>query len=344
MIAMPKNDYAAAGVNIAEAKHALEKIKDVITATYTPEVLSGPHSFSGLFDAFGLSRDYTHPVLAASTDGVGTKTKVAARLNRWDTIGRDIVNHCINDILVQGAAPLFFLDYIAAASLDAESVLALVSGVALACREAGCVLIGGETAEMPGVYEPGAVDLVGTIIGIADRDMLLNGDAIKPGDLLLALPGNGLHTNGFSLARTILDDHDWNTIHPDLQQSIGDALLAIHPSYLEPIQALRQAVEVHGLAHITGGGVYDNLSRILPGHLGASIERGTWIEPPIFALIQKLGAVDSHEMFHVFNMGLGMIAMIAHDDIQTALSILNGRANVIGRVVEHHNDVVVCMP
>lgn len=330
-----KNNYAAAGVDIAEGQRALDLMKHAVAATYTPEVLSETGSFGGLYDALGLLRSNAHPVLVASTDGVGTKTKVAARLNRWDTIGQDIVNHCINDILVQGARPLFFLDYVASSKLKAEQIAAIVSGAATACQAAGCALLGGETAEMPGVYEPGQIDLVGTIVGVVDHEQLITGKAIQPGDTILALPGVGLHTNGFTLARTVLDDLDWETPHPELGQPIGEALLTVHPSYLEPVQALWQAgVDVRGLAHITGGGVYDNLPRILPAGLGATIERGTWPEPPIFSLIQQHGDIDNREMFHVFNMGLGMLVIIPQEDNPAAHAILGDGANIVGQIVD----------
>jgi phosphoribosylformylglycinamidine cyclo-ligase len=337
-----KSSYAAAGVDIAEGQRALDLMKHAVAATYTPEVLSETGNFGGLYDALGLLKPKAHPVLVASTDGVGTKTKVAARLNRWDTIGQDIVNHCINDILVQGARPLFFLDYVASSKLNAEQIAAIVGGAATACRAAGCALLGGETAEMPGVYESGEIDLVGTIVGIVDREQLITGEAIQPGDAILALPSVGLHTNGFTLARVVLDDLDWETPHPELGQSIGEALLSIHPSYLEPVQALWQAgVDVRGLAHITGGGVYDNLPRILPTDLGATIDRGTWPEPPIFTLIQQRGDIDNREMFHVFNMGLGMLAIIPEGDVTAAQTALGGQVDIVGRIVDDLDGVEI---
>jgi len=337
-----KSSYAAAGVDIAEGQRALDLMKQAVAATYTPEVLSETGSFGGLYDALSLFSSTSHPVLVASTDGVGTKTKVAARLDRWDTIGHDIVNHCIDDILVQGARPLFFLDYVATARLDAVQIAAIVGGAAEACRAAGCVLIGGETAEMPGVYAPGAVDLVGTIVGVVDHSQLITGETIQPGDAILALPAAGLHTNGFTLARAVLDDLDWESPHPDLGQSIGDALLAIHPSYLEPVQTLRAAgVDLRGLAHITGGGVYDNLPRILPAGLGASIERGAWPEPPIFDLIRQRGKIDSREMFHVFNMGLGMLAVVPPADVPTAQSALGSDVYLVGHIVDNQGKVEI---
>jgi phosphoribosylformylglycinamidine cyclo-ligase len=290
-------------------------------------------AFGGLYDAARL-HTLAAPVLVASTDGVGTKTKVAARLGRWEYIGADLVNHCVNDILVQGAQPLFFLDYVASAQLDPAQVARIVQSMAEACRAAGCALLGGETAEMPGVYEPGAVDVVGTIVGLVERAQILDGSRIAPGDAVLGLPSSGLHTNGYSLARRVLDALDWDAPHADLEGTPGEALLAPHRSYLEPVARLRQAgVEVRGLAHITGGGVVDNLPRILTAGLGAHIWRGTWPEPPIFGLIQRLGSIDSAEMFHVFNMGLGMLAVVPPEQVATAQAALPDALAVVGEIV-----------
>lgn len=274
------------------------------------------------------------PILVASTDGVGTKTKVAARMNRWDTIGRDLVNHCVNDILVQGARPLFFLDYVASSALDPVQIAAVVTGAAEACRAVGCALIGGETAEMPGVYLPGEIDLAGTIVGvIPDRASLIDGSQIAPGDVVLTLPSSGLHTNGYSLARRVLDSLDWTAHDPRLGATVGEALLAVHRPYLDEITRLRDGgIDLKGLAHITGGGVIDNLPRILPAGCGALIRRGTWREPPIFALIQEMGAVDPDEMFRVFNMGLGMLVVVAPDQVEVARALVS-ELEVVGAIV-----------
>lgn len=305
------SDYAQAGVNIGAAQTAKAMMTAAVESTYGPEVLAGLGAFGGLYDAAAL-KTMTAPVLVASTDGVGTKTMVAARLNQWDGIGQDLVNHCINDILVQGARPLFFLDYVASSKLEPSQIAAIVQGVATACRDAGCALLGGETAEMPGVYQPGQLDVAGTIIGVVDKATLIDGQQIQPGDLILGLPSTGLHTNGYSLARHVLDGLNWTEPRPDLNnQSIGEALLAVHRAYTEPVRRLQTAgVTIRGLAHITGGGVIDNLPRILPSGLGATIRRGTWPEPPLFALIQQQGRVSDAEMFHVFNMGLGMLVIV----------------------------------
>ncbi len=314
--------YAQAGVDIAAGRRAVELMQAAVVATYGPEVLAGLGAFGGLYDAGRLQR-MAAPVLVASTDGVGTKTQVAARLGRWDTLGHDLVNHCVNDILAQGAQPLFFLDYVAAARLAPEQVAQIVSGVAAACRANGCALLGGETAEMPDVYTPGAVDLAGTIVGVVEREHLVDGRHIQAGDAILALPSSGPHTNGYSLLRRVLDKLDWLAPHPDLGGSVGDALLAPHRSYLAEVLALRAAgVAVRGLAHITGGGVVDNLPRIVPAGLGAIIERGCWPEPPIFGLAQRLGQINTAEMFHVFNMGLGMLVVVPAGHVALAQSVV----------------------
>jgi phosphoribosylformylglycinamidine cyclo-ligase len=328
-----KSQYARAGVDIDAGNRATQLMAEAIRSTYGPEVLSETGSFGGLYDAAALKR-MNRPLLVASTDGVGTKTKVAARLNKWDTVGQDIVNHCVNDILVQGASPLFFLDYIASSRLDPEQIATIVGGMAEACRGAGCALIGGETAEMPGVYEPGEVDVVGTIVGVVERDRLITGERIEPGDAIIGLPSTGLHTNGFSLARMILADLDWTAPQPDLGTSIGAALLAVHRSYLEPVRRLLAAgIALRGMAHITGGGMIENLPRILPPGVDALIRRGTWPEPPIFGLIQSLGAVADDEMFRVFNMGLGMLVVVPSAQVQIALDTLKGDCYHVGEVV-----------
>ena len=329
--------YSRAGVDIAAGSRATALMADAVRSTYGAEVLAGIGAFGGLFDA-GALKAMVAPVLVASTDGVGTKTKVAAQLGRWDSIGQDLVNHCINDILVQGAQPLFFLDYVASSRLNPNEIAAIVGGVADACREAGCALLGGETAEMPGVYEPGEIDLAGTIIGVVEREKIIDGGQIRPGDSILALPSSGLHTNGFSLARRALADLDWNENVPELGESVGDALLAIHRSYLAAVrQWWMSSIEIHGLAHITGGGVVDNLPRILPEGTGAEIERGRWPEPPIFGLIQRQGGVSNAEMFHVFNMGLGMLAIVPSEQVEAAKNavteaVIVGKVNSSGRI------------
>ncbi|HLU10165.1 MAG TPA: phosphoribosylformylglycinamidine cyclo-ligase [Oceanobacillus sp.] len=333
--------YAESGVNIAAGERATALMSAAVKATYGPEVLAGIGAFGGLFDASAL-KGMKSPVLVASTDGVGTKTKVAARLGRWDSIGHDLVNHCVNDILVQGAKPLFFLDYVASSKLNPEQIATIVRGVADGCQRAGCALLGGETAEMPGVYESGEVDLVGTIIGVVERESIIDGSRIQAGDAIIGLPSSGLHTNGYSLARRVLDGLDWDEPRDDLGESIGDALLAIHRSYLDPIRQLWAAgVDVRGLAHITGGGVVGNLPRIFPQGVGAVIRRGTWHEPPIFGLIQRLGGIHDDEMFRAFNMGLGMLAIVPQTDVERTLATLSDEAFVVGEIVSGNGSVEI---
>jgi phosphoribosylformylglycinamidine cyclo-ligase len=328
-----QSEYAKAGVDIDAGQKAVELMSAAIKATYTPEVLSNTGNFGGLFAATAL-KAMDAPVLVASTDGVGTKTKVAARLNQWDTIGQDLVNHCINDILVQGAKPLFFLDYVASSKLIPEQIAAIVTGMAAACQAAGCALLGGETAEMPGVYAVGEVDVVGTIVGVVDKSMLLDGSRIQAGDVIFGIPSNGLHTNGYSLARRVLDALDWDTPHADLGASIGSVLLATHRCYLNEVEKLRAAnVDIRGLAHITGGGIVDNLPRILPDTVKAVIKRGSFPILPIFNLIQSRGEIDPDEMYRVFNMGVGMLVIVPAEHSDVVQSTLPDDCYLIGHIV-----------
>jgi phosphoribosylformylglycinamidine cyclo-ligase len=333
--------YAESGVDISAGERATALMSAAVKATYGAEVLAGIGAFGGLFDASAL-KGMKSPVLVASTDGVGTKTKVAARMGRWDSIGHDLVNHCINDILVQGAKPLFFLDYVASSKLDPEQIATIVRGVADGCKHAGCALLGGETAEMPGVYETGEVDLVGTIIGVVEKHNIIDGSRIQPGDAIIGLPSSGLHTNGYSLARRVVDHLDWNEPRDDLNGAIGDTLLAIHRSYLDPVRRLWSAkVAVRGLAHITGGGVVGNLPRIFPEGVGAVIQRGAWHEPPIFGLIQRIGSIQDDEMFRAFNMGLGMLAIVPQNDVERTLAALPSDSYVVGEIVSGGGSVEI---
>lgn len=336
-----QNAYTQAGVDIVAGTRATQLMKTAVQSTYGPEVLSDIGSFGGLYSAVVL-QNMASPVLVASTDGVGTKTKVAAWLNQWDTLGYDIVNHCVNDILVQGARPLFFLDYVASSRIHPEQIATIVGGIAAACREAGCALLGGETAEMPGVYQPGEVDLVGTVVGIVERQKLINGRSIQAGNMILGLPSVGLHTNGYSLARRVLDGLDWHESRLELDGlSIGQQLLMPHRSYLGPIQELWAAgVHTAGLAHITGGGLIDNPPRIFPEGLGAVIRRGSWPVLPIFRLIQTLGDIAEAEMYHVFNMGLGMLAVVPPGDVSLAVQTVP-ELFVVGEIVAGVNGVEI---
>lgn len=330
------SQYSAAGVDIAAATRAKELMAAAVRSTHGPAVLAGMGAFGGCFDAALALAGMQAPVLVSSTDGVGTKTLVAAALGRYDTVGQDLVNHAVNDILVQGAQPLFFLDYIAVAKLDPAQVAAIVAGVAEGCRAAGCALIGGETAEMPDVYALGAFDLAGTIVGVVERTAMLPRPDIVPGDAILALPSTGLHTNGYSLARRLVAHHfatDGYAARPSILngQTIGEALLAIHRCYLAEVNALQAAVPVKALCHITGGGIYDNLPRVLPAGLGAEIVRGSWPIPPICRLLVDIGGLDEREAFHALNMGLGMLVIVPADAAATALATI-ADACLVGRV------------
>lgn len=305
---MAESRYKAAGVDIDAGNLAVERMKPAIRATFTPAVLADVGSFGGLYALADLP---PQPVLVASTDGVGTKVKLAAEAGRWRGIGFDIVNHCVNDILVQNARPLFFLDYIAASKLIPEQVAAVVTGMAEACREARCSLLGGETAEMPGVYAEGAFDVAGTIIGLVDRSEILpRMQEMAAGDLLFGLPSSGPHTNGYSLIRHTLQGEDLSRPLAD-GRSLADALLAPHRSYVAEVNALAAGgVHLLGLAHITGGGFIENIPRVLPEGLCAVVDTRRWAVPEVFRLLVERAGLDRHEAFRVFNMGIGMVAVI----------------------------------
>ncbi|MBO9314939.1 MAG: phosphoribosylformylglycinamidine cyclo-ligase [Chloroflexus sp.] len=330
------SQYSAAGVDIAAATRAKELMAAAVRSTHGPAVLAGMGAFGGCFDAALALAGMQAPVLVSSTDGVGTKTLVAAAVGRYDTVGQDLVHHAVNDILVQGARPLFFLDYIAVAKLDPVQVAAIVAGVAEGCRATGCALIGGETAEMPDVYAPGAFDLAGTIVGVVERSAMLPRTDIIAGDAIVALPSTGLHTNGYSLARRLVKHHfatEGYAARPAMLggQTIGDALLAVHRCYLSEVIALRAVVPVKALCHITGGGIYDNLPRVLPAGLGAEIVRGSWSIPPICQLLVELGRLDEQEAFHTLNMGLGMLVIVPAEMVNQALATIP-EARLVGRV------------
>ncbi len=313
-------NYKSAGVDIDVANRAKLLMAEAVRATHGAAVLAGMGAFGGAFSLAETLVRYPNPVLVASTDGVGTKTLVANAVGRHDTVGQDLVNHCINDLLVQGARPLFFMDYIAAAKLDEEYVAELVSGVAVACCEAGCALLGGETAEMPDVYAPGAFDLAGTMVGVVSREALITGASIQPGDIVLALPSSGLHTNGYSLARRICEPLGYDARPLELDgQTLGEALLAVHRSYLPHVEALWSAgITVKGLAHITGGGLWENVPRILPPGVGVELQRGRWPVPPILTFLVQRAGLDEYEAYRTFNMGLGMLVILGVDDVEVA--------------------------
>jgi phosphoribosylformylglycinamidine cyclo-ligase len=329
-------DYREAGVDIAAADTAKERIKRLAKGTFNAAVLSEIGSFGGMFRP-DLSR-YEEPVLVASTDGVGTKIQVAIAAGVHDTVGYDLVAHCVDDILVQGAVPLFFLDYIALGKMDPARVEAIVAGFARGCLEFGCPLIGGETAEMPGTYAPGDYDLAGFIVGVVDKARAIP-TGVRPGDILLGLPSAGLHTNGYTLARKVLFEalgHSVETRLPELGGTVGRALLAPHRSYLAALEPLLERRKIRALAHITGGGFGGNIPRVLPQGLGARVRRGSWEIPPLFRLIQSGGGISDDEMFRTFNMGVGMVAVIAPEDLHEVEHSLERRGEVsfvIGSVV-----------
>lgn len=329
-------DYKSAGVDIDTANRAKALMAASVRSTHGPAVLAGMGAFGGALSLADTMARYPDPVLVASTDGVGTKTLIAAALQRYDSVGQDLVNHCIDDLLAQGARPLFFMDYIAAAKLHAEHVAALVDGMAAACRAANCALLGGETAEMPDVYVAGAFDLAGTMVGVVARDRLIDGRTIQPGDAVLALPSSGLHTNGYSLARRVCgavtqgSSYGYDSAPPELGgQTLGEALLAIHRSYLPQIDALWSAgVTIKGLAHITGGGLWENVPRMLPEGVGVVVRRGSWSIPLICTFLVERAGLSEHEAFRTLNMGLGMLVIVAADDVAAAQTAVPELAEV----------------
>ena len=336
--AIPTSAYTASGVDIDRKMGAIERMKQVVQKTYSPAVLAGIGSFGGLFDA-GVLKAAQAPVLVASTDGVGTKTKIAARMGQYKGLGHDIVNHCINDILVQGARPLFFLDYIASSRLDPDMLVDLVDGCAEACAAAGCALLGGETAEMPGVYASREFDLVGTVVGWVEKGAIVDGRDVRPGDVCVGLPSTGLHTNGYSLARKVFEDVPLDKVVDELGTTLGQSLLVFHRSYLQPVENLQQlGITIRAMAHITGGGFPDNLPRVIPQGVGVVLDRAAWEPLPIFRLIEARGSVDPLEMYRVFNMGVGMVLFLAPEDADRAIGALvdafpEGAPRVIGEVV-----------
>jgi len=318
---MAKTDYRDAGVDIDAGNETVRRIKTLARDTYTPGVLSGVGSFGGLF---ALDPSIPDPVLVASADGVGTKLKVAFMTGVHRTIGVDLVNHCVNDILVQGARPLFFLDYLATGRLAPDVAEQIVQGIAEACRANGCALLGGETAEMPGFYAAGEYDVAGFIVGAVSRAKIIDGRTIRAGDVLIALPSTGLHTNGYSLARRIAFDVlglRVDSYVDELGATVGEALLRTHRSYLPEIGPLLDRGWIKGMAHITGGGITENLPRVLPEGLGFSLDRESWPVPPIFAWLQAAGQLDDAEMFRAFNMGVGLILVCAPDHASNLLSV-----------------------
>ena len=320
-----KSAYEQAGVNIDVKMGAVESVKQMVAATKTANVLGGIGAFGGLHK-IPAGRGM---ILVASTDGVGTKLKVAAMMNKHDTVGQDIVNHCVNDILVQGALPLFFMDYIGASKIDPVQFKSVVSGLCKACKENHMALLGGETAEMPGLYPAGEYDLVGTIVGCVKRDQLITGKSIRAGVMIIGFPSGGLQTNGFSLARRVIFDlcqYSPQDKLPGTDQTFGEALLAVHRSFLRPVaKLLERKVHITGMAHITGGGFQDNLPRVLPKAVNAEIDRASWEVPKIFRFIQNQGKVSTDEMYRVFNMGIGYVCIIPKNQMEKATNILKAQ-------------------
>jgi phosphoribosylformylglycinamidine cyclo-ligase len=331
----PTSSYEAAGVSIERGERATEMMSDAVEATHGPQVVSYPNGFAGLYALSG----YTDPVLASSIDGVGTKVFVAKALGRYASIGEDIVNHCANDVLATGARPLLFLDYLASGKLEPGSVAEVVRGAAEACGALGIALVGGETAEMPGLYGEGDFDVVGTCIGACERTEIVTGERVSVGDAVIGLPSSGLHTNGYTLARKVLEDAGVSYEHrPEgFERTIGDAYLALHRAYAREVLALRATVEVRGMAHITGGGLPGNLPRALGG-LGARIDDSAWEEPPVFGFIRFSGGISEEEMRRVFNLGVGFCVVVPGEagEVERALAVLRDAgcdARRIGEVV-----------
>ena len=328
--------YRSAGVDLEAQDRALDRIKDLARSTFGPQVLADVGLFGGLYRP-GLE-GMREPVLVASADGVGTKLMVAKLAGDYSTVGVDLVNHCVNDILCQGARPLFFLDYVGAGSLEPEATVSLVQGVRDGCRANGCALLGGELAEMPGFYQPGDFELVGFIVGLVDRARILDGSRVRPGDVLVGLPSSGLHTNGYSLARRVLFDRHGlglDDVLPGTDLRVGEALLAPHRSYLRIVEPILEHPGLHALAHITGGGLTDNLPRVLPAGTHGRIRLGSWPVPAIFQALAALGEIPSDEMLRVFNQGVGMVAVVDEASLDALLATLAGsgvRPAVIGRV------------
>ncbi len=332
------NSYASSGVDIDAGNRAVELMKDSVKATYNESVLAGIGSFGGLFDASAF-KQMDSPVLVASTDGVGTKVKLAASVGRYRSIGHDIVNHCINDILVQGARPLFFMDYFATSKLNPEQTADVVTGIAEACKESDIALLGGETAEMPGVYRDGEFDVAGTIVGVLERSRLLPRPNLLTGDLILGLPSSGPHTNGYSLIRKVFEGADLQSVHHELGCSLADALLAPHRSYFNALYP--HLDKVKALAHLTGGGFIENIPRVLPENLNAVINLNSWQVPLLWKLIQEEGNISTEEMYRVFNMGIGMVAIVDKSLASDLQSSISEATFIIGELVKGEKKVIL---
>jgi len=337
--------YRDSGVDIDAATRATDRIKELARTTFNQRTLSEIGSFGGMFD--GAFPNMAQPVLVASADGVGTKLKIAFATGVHNTVGRDLVNHCVNDILVQGARPLFFLDYIATGKLSTDVVASVIEGITDGCRSNGCVLLGGETAEMPGFYQEGEYDIAGFIVGVVDREKIIDGKSIAIGDVLLALPSVGLHTNGYSLARKLFFEvagYKPDTLLPELKMTVGEALLQTHLSYLRPLEALLDTGTIKGLAHITGGGLTDNIPRILPEGAAVNIRKGSWPVLPIYESMRAIGNVSDSEMYRTFNMGVGMVIVCAPENVSSIKAHFESIGETsfeIGKVIEGNREVSI---
>jgi phosphoribosylformylglycinamidine cyclo-ligase len=344
-MAKQKVDYKSAGVDIDAGNEAVERIKDGVKSTFTSNVLTGLGSFGSLYDLKPVFENYDHPVMVQSIDGVGTKTIIARKLGKFDTIGVDLLSAAANDILVMGARPLTFLDYIANDKLNPGIVEEIVSGMVKACKETGVSLVGGETAEMPDTYLPGEHDLVGIITGVVEKEKIITGENIKPSDMVLGLPSNGLHTNGYSFARKLffeIGGYDVNDMIPELDKSVGLTLLEPHINYTNHVfSILDKGLDVKGIAHITGGGLVENIPRILPNGCGVEIQKRSWPSLPVFDVMQSIGDVDEDEMFRAFNMGIGMIFIVDSTDVNSVKDALKDLTKVyeIGSVVSGEKNV-----
>jgi phosphoribosylformylglycinamidine cyclo-ligase len=336
------NTYKAAGVDIEAGDELVHRIKPLVRSTFTPQVMTDIGLFGAFFDA--KFPEYEHPVLVSSVDGVGTKLKIAIATGIHTSVGQDLVNHCVNDILVCGASPLYFMDYFATGKLEPSVAEQVISGFATACRENGCALIGGETAEMPSMYAEGEYDIAGTIVGVVEKRKILNGERVAAGDVLIALPSSGLHTNGYSLARSVLlPNYDLAEHLDELGgMTLGAALLNIHKSYLPVVKPLLEQNDerdiIHGLSHITGGGIIGNTKRVVPKHLRIEVNWSAWQMPPLFQLIQRTGAVSDEEMRHVFNLGVGLIIITPEasvDEVCTSLRSAGEKPFVMGRILSN---------
>ena len=344
-MAKQKVDYKSAGVDIDAGNEAVDRIKDGVKSTFTSNVLTGLGSFGSLYDLKPILENYNHPVMVQSIDGVGTKTIIARKMEKFDTIGIDLLSAAANDILVMGARPLTFLDYIANDKLKPEIVEEIVSGMVKACKETGVSLVGGETAEMPDTYLPGEHDLVGIITGVVEKEKIITGENIKPSDMVLGLPSNGLHTNGYSFARKLffeIGGYDVNDMIPELDKSVGLTLLEPHINYTNHVfSILDKGLDVKGIAHITGGGLVENIPRILPNGCGVEIQKRSWPSLPVFDVMQSIGDVDENEMFRAFNMGIGMVFIVDSTDVNSVKDALKDLTEVyeIGSVVSGEKNV-----